>query len=537
MNIKYNIVIAVIGLFLLGSCYDDKGNYDYREINDIVITLDMEEISFVLGDTVKIKPKLLFSMGKESSELVYKWTFNGQEISNESDLNWIANIIASNSLVLEIFDKSTGITYSGWVIIYVGSAYVNDGWLILSEKDNNSVLTYLRRRVVNDTLKCVTTRDIYNFINKESLGSQPLSMSVHYVNQFDSEDKISWIWVAQKGGQGCVDLSGSSYRREGSLNEMFLSKSYPDGFNPQSVVDLKFLTIAVGEDGSMYTRVKESDLLFNTGYFLDRPLMFEGDKVDGTQLVMAPFAEQGGILLYDKNSSRYLHLCDAKDEYQSWPSGNIVTNAVYSGKILSPTVDNRLYDKIPGFAHLDKMSDYTVHYTGAYINGSYRTGYMSVISKGGVFYLQNFRVNRFDIYEPDMISATPLSQEIMPVSGIVNGASKNVFKLCRYQTEAPYMFISSNDGLYLYYLKTNTLFKYDQFDAPIASMDVENYNCKYLSVGLENGDFHVLSLNMDVVEEVMKTGDSKKKRLYEEKGFGKIIQVLDKGNVGSWVWN
>lgn len=537
---KYIYSMAMIGLCLLGSCYDDKGNYDYKTMNDIVITLDMEDTRFVLGDTLKIKPVLLFSLEKENSELAYKWTFDGQDISHERDLNWIADIIGTTKyLQLEVFDKSTGVTYYGSNTITVGSPYVDEGWLVLSEKDNNSVLTYMRRRIVNDTLKCVVTRDIYNFINKEPLGSQPISMSVHYVNMFESEDKASWVWIAQKGGQGCMDLSGSSYKTEGRLPEMFLSGGYPDGFQPQSVVDLKFLTMAIGEDGTTYTRVKESDVLFNSGYFLDRPLTFEDKKVDGTHLVVAPFAEHGGILLYDKNSSRYLHVCDAKEISVSFPSGNVVINAVYSGKLLSPAVDDRAYEKVPGFTRLDNMKDYNVHYTGAYVTGGWNMGYMSVISKNGTFYLQKFSVNDFDLYEPDMISATPISQEKMPLDGIVNDASKNVFALCRYQSDASYMLISSGNDLYLYYLKTNTLFKYDHFDAPITSMDVENYKSKYLSVGLENGEFHILSLELAVVEEVMKTGDSKNKRLLEEKGFGKIIQVLYKNpsNSGSWAWN
>lgn len=41
---------------------------------------------------------------------------------------------------------------------------------------------------------------------------------------------------------------------------MFL-EGYPQDLVPEAVIDLQCLTMAVGEDGTIYTRVKESNLL------------------------------------------------------------------------------------------------------------------------------------------------------------------------------------------------------------------------------------------------------------------------------------
>ena len=65
---------------------------------------------------------------------------------------------------------------------------------------------------------------------------------------------------------------------------------------------------AVGEDGTIYTRVKESNLLFNTSRFINTPLTSDAEgkvKVDGSMIAYAPFSGHGGLLLYDKNSSQY----------------------------------------------------------------------------------------------------------------------------------------------------------------------------------------------------------------------------------------
>ena len=82
-------------LLIITSCYEDKGNYDYREMNDIEISVETESSSYALGDKVISKPKLVFTLGKEPSDLSYEWTFDGHVIADTRDLEWIADTIAS----------------------------------------------------------------------------------------------------------------------------------------------------------------------------------------------------------------------------------------------------------------------------------------------------------------------------------------------------------------------------------------------------------------------------------------------------------
>ena len=152
------------------------------------------------------------------------------------------------------------------------------------------------------------------------------------------------------GSEMCIRDRGSSYKQEGILSQMFLSKSYPEGFVPVGVIDMQFLTMAIGEDGIIYTRVKDSNLLFNSSNFLDRPLTSDEEgkiKVDGSMIAYAPFDEHGGMVLYDKNSSQYLHIAD----YKSWQGYN------YSGKVLPLKVEE--YEYGPSDARLDNMKDYS----------------------------------------------------------------------------------------------------------------------------------------------------------------------------------
>ena len=85
-----NMKIIFIVMFLLGmaSCYDDKGNYDYKEMNDIEVSVSTETSYYSLGDKVISKPELTFALGRESQNLAYEWSYDGHVIAHSKDLEW-----------------------------------------------------------------------------------------------------------------------------------------------------------------------------------------------------------------------------------------------------------------------------------------------------------------------------------------------------------------------------------------------------------------------------------------------------------------
>jgi len=90
-RIKLKLATAILLGSLMSSCYEDKGNYDYEQMNDITVEIPLESNDCVLGDVLKITPELKFLTGKETENLTYLWTFDGQEIATERVLNWIVD--------------------------------------------------------------------------------------------------------------------------------------------------------------------------------------------------------------------------------------------------------------------------------------------------------------------------------------------------------------------------------------------------------------------------------------------------------------
>lgn len=70
-----------IGLFVLlvtclcMGCYDDKGNYDYHDFNEVTIGNHGFDTSYLLTsfvDTLRIVPKLDFKL-EENKNLAFEW--------------------------------------------------------------------------------------------------------------------------------------------------------------------------------------------------------------------------------------------------------------------------------------------------------------------------------------------------------------------------------------------------------------------------------------------------------------------------------
>ena len=66
---KINVIILFLFAFSLCACFEDKGNYDYRDMADITIE-NIPEVIEVLGnsDRIIVTPKVISSLDGEVKE-------------------------------------------------------------------------------------------------------------------------------------------------------------------------------------------------------------------------------------------------------------------------------------------------------------------------------------------------------------------------------------------------------------------------------------------------------------------------------------
>ncbi len=236
------------------------------------------------------------------------------------------------------------------------------GWVILSEKNGNSILSYAR---LNSGKIDTTFVDIYGTLyGANTLGKSPLSLGRHYSNQADQ------ILVVQEGEGGSVELDGTNFKKVITSDKEFVDGKYPVGFSPVKAEYGERLEMIIGKDGSGYTRINPSNT-FQISRYSNVPIA--NVKIAKTYYKYA----QGYILMYDELNHRIIGIQDV-------PQNS-------TGKLLYITLDP-LGGNSTEFTDLSNMgNDSKIIYTGSYMSGA--TGYyVQIIKKGSKYRIQKFEL-------------------------------------------------------------------------------------------------------------------------------------------------
>ncbi len=69
-NIYVLLLLSLV--VFLGSCYSDKGNYDYEDVNEITVDLGGAKYTYVVGNVARLEPNITFATQEiAESELVF----------------------------------------------------------------------------------------------------------------------------------------------------------------------------------------------------------------------------------------------------------------------------------------------------------------------------------------------------------------------------------------------------------------------------------------------------------------------------------
>lgn len=183
-------LILSVFAFLLYSCYDDEGNYDYRGINEVKISglPDGEVTKFKNGDTLKIEPVIEGTVsGQDETDYEYSWTAvlqNGKgeeteavEIGTERNLSYFVELpLGRYFIYLNVLDRKTNVTWRQKFDLNVSIA-TSTGWIVLCEENGETRLDMISqvgekgvmlRKLLND----------FNMPNKQ--GPERILLTLNY---------------------------------------------------------------------------------------------------------------------------------------------------------------------------------------------------------------------------------------------------------------------------------------------------------------------------------------------------------------------
>lgn len=503
---KINILFILVSVLLWG-CYEDKGKYDYTELNNIEIKNIEYDYKMNEGDKVVLSPVFKFS-GDSLPDSVLEFTWKeeqGDVISTEKNLTFTAEKIGDYKVYLSVYNKLNNLKYFREVEFTVSSKYER-GWMVLSEKDGKSRICFVQpiTQTINkgtENEEEVTTYkeyvDVYKTSNGEDLGSKPIMFQEHWIA--DDHYSESEVFVLQQGGQGCVELDDMYFKKILNTEKEFMGQSYPDDFKPVDALYARHCSYILNYDGRLFVRKLEVADNMHSGYFLQIPAYYEGGLSVG-DIIPTKFWDSNFFLIYDNLNKRYLGI---KDSYSGDKSCDI-RSLSYSS----------LPEGVTDFNNMDKEYVCCKYFGPDY----HESSFLAVLKEPGEekYYFQEFCLNH------NMVMQGDPKQYEMPNS-VVNANSKIV--------PIPfneYVFITSganNDELYLFDRTTRkTPVLINSFGGKsIASIEFNKDDNDRLAIGFESGEFQLYDISHENLSK------NKMELLYSAKqNFGKIIDVEHK---------
>lgn len=163
-NIEKNLIICLLSLFglCLSSCYGDKGNYEYRELNDVTIVFE-DALTTLIRDSLKISPQLSAPNGYNPDKYTYEWkvyytatTQDPEVIGTEADLKYYVSLLPGKyKLVFTVREKDSDIFYRKTSDLEVKTT-TTLGWLVLCSEEGRvrlDMISHITGDTYRDLLK------------------------------------------------------------------------------------------------------------------------------------------------------------------------------------------------------------------------------------------------------------------------------------------------------------------------------------------------------------------------------------------------
>ena len=542
-------IIYITFLFLVTfnfiCCYDDKGNYEYKQINDIEISFPDYNFEQVIGETFKLYPKFTYKYKDTANlNLSYKWAIGERVIGENRQLVWQVDTNEQVEIALYVTNIDDNMVYMGSTIVRPTSIYTwYNSYLVLSEKNGKSILSFVRydekenasgETIYDEFDRPVLVNQVYEDIyyneNKDELGSKPLFIQEHIVKIFPSEGHVI---VFQEGGQGSVDLDGTSMKKDILLVESFSKGSYPADFHPTNAEMMTYTHLIENHDGKIYSKIKESYKLFQSGYYIHTPLMFENKEIRAHIInsVLAndkPYTLLHSIGTTENPENRLLLVHDLQYSFtdvnvsgkvvalpeptKGWPENFRPLTDLGNCQVINISQYNTGNTKKPGYTMFLKNSDGSYQYQAFELEREYSGEKLSYPKK------------TIAGKEQEMLISFPITSPI-PLEECVfcNIASR--------QNE--YIFIAYGKDIYFLDRTSpeNGIRHYYTCKANVVDMDGREYYGEQLFVGLDNGG--VLLLNSNNAKNITTNAEKFRWESGPEVDLGKIVDVTLKvgGNV------
>lgn len=467
------------------SCYEDKGNYEYKTVPQVTVSGIEESYDFYLGEQRAITPTITWTNGKPD-KISYMWKIDDKIVGEEENLDFIVGgLPAKAGLYAEftIKNEDLGVEYINRFRVSVYSTFYS-GWLLLADKGNVSGLSYIR-----DDGELY--EDVYKSMNGSDLSGGAYALMEHWL---PTSEEIGQIFVAcQDGPEYSVELDGNSFGRMIATKDEFVG-NVPADFKPMRMHCVSNYDYLIN-NGKLYVRNIQAsyDAQYQDGLFPNFP--YPGDYELANLGIRGNLMFSNDIICFDKKTSSYVLLRNGEmKEFD--------------------------YTNDAGKAFVPNNMGKTVLDGGAISTATPTDNFLTILKSNteDKAYVQKFRFGGWGakVYKS-------LSEVDFPDPSIINENTK--FAICQ---NRPYVYIASGNILYVYNHEDNTLKPLrSDFDRGIRDIAVCPTNYERLGIVLENADDASKSDFMEL--DVSQIGEGKTLEGMEFIGkFGRVVDLIYK---------
>ena len=338
---KHNVILLLCLTLALFSCYDDKGNYDYREIDELTITgIPEEPISalhksenLVLQPTVTSKFDGVINADDPDYEFSYYYNkpVGGDflepsllDSSRMKDLNILAEMAPGDYTAwFKVKDLRTNIVTSAEFKLSVVTS-TTKGWVVLCEEGSERKVRIDMIGEVGDRI--AVSRNLLDFL-PELHGAYQILLESNmlytsyspYLNLYTEDNSFCILSYNGNFNRNFSDLRGTVFARP--IDDFIVRE------------ENNYSYIVITADGDVYQKMSSSSALYDVKINVDEPFGEPNYK-------MAPFIGVGWSngyngILYDKTNRRFKYFL----QYAAIPNG---TKYLFDPK--EPETGSKLFD-------------------------------------------------------------------------------------------------------------------------------------------------------------------------------------------------
>lgn len=330
------LLLIVMSLF---SCmYEDIGNYEYHEINDVGIEgIDTENWYVRVGftDTLRISPDLTFARDKDEKNYKYEWkavvnTYKGKEfiIGHEKNLEYPVALQANEYICYyKVMDTIRALTWTQKFFLRV-STVASEGWVVLCDENGKSRIDII------GPVDEHTNKVGLNIFDQGAMVGAPLQLGCTCL-----EGKSEFYLFAEKGSWK-LNPTSLAATEDGNMRYQF-------GLVPEKAdiraIDLTYtrtweenLYVVVDKDGLLYSHYPRQIFALPHNRIAGETEDFKAAPFIG--LRRAQTAEtMENIVLYDETNRRFLQIKNGSvvpavmtyEKTDLWPSAVTGKDMIY----------------------------------------------------------------------------------------------------------------------------------------------------------------------------------------------------------------